>query len=80
MVFGLQTRYTKEELILQHSWLVIKHSNTYHHVTQLGEKHEKTKESGQLVKKLTDEAVKFQKAMNVLSKGGGGPVPHIQVS
>ena len=36
---------------------------------QLGEDHDRTKESSECLKHLTQQAVKFQKTMNQLSKG-----------
>ena len=47
---------------------------------QLGKDHEKTKDSSEFLKKLTIEAVKFQKTVNQLSKGGKIEPPNIQVS
>ena len=46
----------------------------------MGESHEKTKDSSELLKRLTEEAVKFQKTMNQITKGHKIEKPSIQVS
>ena len=47
---------------------------------QLGEDHDRTKESTECLRHLTQQAVKFQKTMNQLSKGEKiSSIPPLQV-
>ena len=47
---------------------------------QLGEEHDRTKESTECLKHLTQQAVKFQKTMNQLSRGEKlSSIPPLQV-
>ena len=47
---------------------------------KLGEEHDRTKESSECLKHLTQQAVKFQKTMNELYRGEKGiTIPPIQV-
>ncbi len=48
---------------------------------QLGEDHERTKESSDCLKHLTQQAVKFQKTMNEIYKGEKGvAIPPLQIN
>ena len=47
---------------------------------QLGEEHERTKESAQVLKHLTEQAVILQKKMNEIYKGEKVPFTPIQVT
>lgn len=45
------------------------HFNLFQFTLQLGEQHERTKESSECLKHLTQQAVEFQKKMNEIYKG-----------